>query len=91
MSSNPVLTLYDKVIEPLTDKLGIGYYSSPYRRFAVLTLGTGALLWVVKPSGLFDKDGNPRSWAAFDGSSEATPLPWYMVAGLAGTLSVLFI
>ena len=88
---NPVLTLYDKVIEPVTDTLGIGYYNSPFRRFAVVTTATALALWVAKPIGLFDKDGHARPWTVSTNSYMATPMPWYIVAGLAGTLSVLFI
>jgi hypothetical protein len=89
---NPVLTLYEKVIEPVTDTLGIGYYDNPLRRFVVVTTAAALGLWLTKPSGLFDKDGNARPWTVTAANSNvATPVPWYVVAGLAGTFSVLFI
>lgn len=88
---NLLISLYENVIEPITDKLGIGVYNSLYRRFVVVTIGTGVALWNFKPIGLFDKDGNAREWAWSSHSSGATHIPWYFMSGLAGALSILFI
>jgi hypothetical protein len=88
---NPILTLYDYVIDPVTDKLGIGTYNSPYRRFGVVTGVTALGLWFFKPPGVFDKEGNARPWTLTSETSGSTPLPWYVLSLTAGALSVLFI
>ena len=88
---NPILSFYENIVEPVTDKLGIGIYNSPYQIFVVVTIGTGVALWTLKPVGLFDKDGKPREWAWTSHTSGSVPIPWYLMSGLAGALSILFI
>jgi len=48
---------------------------------------TAAGLWILKPSGTFDEEGNPKPWIFLsDPASRREPvyLPWYVRAALVG-------
>jgi len=64
---------------------------TPLGRFAVATMATAAVLNVIAPNTMFHGD-TARPWSiTAPEDSEATNLPWWVVAFAAGAISALFL
>jgi hypothetical protein len=67
--------------------------NEPYMRFLVGAAAASAALWYLKPSSMFLANGVARPFSLFsnDDPTNATVLPWYIVAVLVGAVLSLFI
>lgn len=61
------------------------------KRFIAGTVGTGALLYAIKPGMLFYDDGTPRPWVLGSREEGAVVLPWWLISMTVGTLMATFI
>jgi hypothetical protein len=61
------------------------------KRFIAGTLGTGALLYAIKPSMLYDNSGVPYPWKLTSKDEEAVMIPWWFYAVGVGAMMATFI
>ena len=80
MSSELISAFWRDNIEYPLDKVGL--LRNRTKRFAVFTAGSALALWLLKPTALFDEEGNPR---------KEVPVHWTIVSGLIGVSSLLFV
>jgi hypothetical protein len=84
-----VKAVYENVLDPVTYTLGLA--NGDAKRFVFVAGVTGIALWLVKPDSVFD-NGSGRPWKLLEPNNrKATYVPWYVAAGITGTLGALFL
>jgi hypothetical protein len=69
-----------------------GLLQSPGRRFIAISSLSGFFIFLLKPSGLFKTNGEPRPWIITNSSDPTSvPLNWFALSLLIGSFSILFI
>jgi hypothetical protein len=61
------------------------------KRFLAGAVGTGALLFTIKPSSLFYGDGTARPWMLSSSEEGAVVVPWWVISLGIGTIMATFI
>ena len=84
-----LLDIYSYIFEAPFYYLGV--LDKPGRRFALVSGSAAAILWLVKPRGLFDAEGKPREWQLWSKKTDSVPLNWAAVSLGVGAMSILFI
>lgn len=87
-----------RVLGPVTGSLDIielpFYYlglNTVTKRFMFGAVATGALLYGIKPTALFDADGTPRSWSLTNNDPASTYVPWWVYSLGAGIVLATFV
>lgn len=81
---------YDSVLDPLTE--GVGLAGSPAKRFTVVTLLSGVIIYLWKPSAMFLADGSIRPWTVTSPNANgATNIPVYVLCPIIGAAAALFL
>ena len=83
-----MLKLWD-IIEFPFEKLGL--LESTPRRFSVVAISTGLVLWGFKPKGFFDEEGNPRPNRFFHETEDSVYLDWAMFSLFMGGSAASFV
>jgi len=88
----------DAVYEAATDVLDtiekpfyyLGLNTVP-KRFLAGTAFTGAILYAVKPSSMYNANGSPKEFALTSSSTNSTYVPWWVFSLGVGVLLATFI
>ncbi len=79
-------------IEGAFDGLGLMRgESAPMKRFLFGSVATTGLLWLAKPESMFGRNGEPRPWVLISDDPDATAVPIYIPAVMAGFVVSVFI
>jgi len=69
----------------------LGLMTSKISRFSFFTIAAGSAIWLMKPRGLFDKDGKAKEWQVWSDKADSVPMNWVVFSLFIGGLSILFI